>query len=197
LRFPNRVLPSYIASYGLSFIGVFLVTKFVFGIGLFEILATQQANFLAESGNSSIPNTSPFDPSIWGVISTIPIAVVNVLGQPFLWETKDFLQLIASLEILCFLGMVVFVFFLRKQPTTAPNLLLHFIVAYTLTNLLLVGLLVSNIGTIVRYRAIALGLLFALVTHILDIYTVLSFRKNKALQQQPTKKQQMTAASNQ
>lgn len=185
LRYPNKVSLAYFLTYTASFALAFVVSKLFFGINIFEILANQQASFLAESGSSSIPNSSAFEPSIWGILTAIPIAIVNALGRPFLWETKDFLQLIASLEILCFLTLVVFAFFLRKQPTHAPNLLLHFIVAYAVTNLLLVGLLVSNIGTIVRYRAIALGLLFALLTHILDFYTI-GFRKKTQQQHKKT-----------
>lgn len=170
LYYSKRIWTTYTTIYAL-FTGVALVTsKFIFGIELFEILVNQQTAFLAETGGSSIQNVEPLNPSISSVLRTIPIAFVNVLGRPFLWECKDFLQVIASLEIFSFLALIVVALVLKKQSIKSPNLLVHFIVAYAITNLLLVGLLVSNIGTIARYRAIALGILSALLTHILDFY---------------------------
>lgn len=170
LYYSKRIWTSYLVVYGIFASSILIATKFIFGIELFEILVNQQMAFLAEIGGSSIPNVEPLSPTLGSILGTIPIAFINVLGRPFLWECKDFLQLLASLEILSFLGLIVISLALKKQSFERPHLLIHFIVAYTVTNLLLVGLLVSNIGTIARYRAIALGILSALLTQILDFY---------------------------
>ncbi len=186
LRKPKRVWTTYLTVYSAAaFLAIFF-SKFILNIEIFELLANQQAAFLAEVGSSSIQNVEPFEPTIWGVLGMTPMAVINVLGRPFLWECRDFLQVLASIEILCFLGLMVFAFVVRKQSIESPNVLIHFILAYAISNILLVGLLVSNIGTIVRYRAIALGILSALLTHILDFYHI-GFRKKTPIKQtQPT-----------
>jgi hypothetical protein len=168
LYYPKRIWTTYLVVYSSLIATVLIVSKFIFGIELFEILVNQQTAFLAETGGSSIKNVEPLSPTFGSILGTVPVAFINVLGRPFLWECKDFLQLLASLEILSFLVLIVISLVLKKQSIKAPNLLIHFIVAYAISNLLLVGLLVSNIGTIVRYRAIALGILSALLTHILD-----------------------------
>jgi hypothetical protein len=170
--YSKRIWTTYLLVYSLFIGSALLISKFIFGIELFKILINQQTAFLAEVGGSSIQNVEPLSPTIGGMLRTIPIAFVNVLGRPFLWECKDFLQLLTSLEILSFLALVAVSLALKKQSIKAPNLLVHFIVAYAISNLLLVGLLVSNIGTIARYRAIALGILSTLLTHILDFYQV-------------------------
>lgn len=172
LYYSKRIWTTYLMVYSLFITAALLVSKFIFGIDLFQILINQQTAFLAEVGGSSIQNVEPLSPTIWGMLRTIPVAFVNVLGRPFLWECKDFLQLLASLEILSFLALIAVSLALKKQSIKTPNLLVHFIVAYAISNLLLVGLLVSNIGTIARYRAIALGILSTLLTHILDFYQV-------------------------
>jgi len=180
LYYPKRIWTTYLIIYSLFIGAALVVTKFILGIELFEILVNQQSAFLAEIGGSSIQNVEPLSPTLGSILRTIPVAFINVLGRPFLWECKDFLQLIASLEILSFLGLIVVSLALKKQSIKSPNLLVHFIVAYAITNLLLVGLLVSNIGTIARYRAIALGILSALLTHILDFYQVYPKKLNPA-----------------
>ena len=96
-----------------------------------------------------------------------PMASINVIGRPFIWECQDFLQVLACLEIMCFLGLILFALVLKRKSVQAPNLLLKFIIVYSLCNLLLIGLLVPNAGTIVRYRSISLGLLSALLIHFL------------------------------
>jgi hypothetical protein len=174
LYYSKRIWTTYLMVYSLCIGFVFLVTKFVFGIELFEILVNQQAAFLAETGGSSIQNVEPLSPTFGSIVRTIPIALTNVLGRPFLWECKDFLQCLASLEILSFLILIVVSLRFKKQSIKSPNILIHFIIAYAITNLLLVGLLVANIGTIARYRAIALAILSALLTHIFDFNKVRS-----------------------
>ncbi len=176
---PKRIWRTYLIVYSIFIGGTLGLAKFIFGIELLEILANQQTAFLAEVGGSSIKDVAPLSPTLGSIFSTIPIAFVNVLGRPFLWECKDFLQLIASLEILSFLVLFAVSLALRKQSIKSPNPLIHFIVAYAITNLLLVGLLVSNIGTIARYRAIALGILSALLTHILDFYHIYPKKSNQ------------------
>ncbi|BDS14948.1 hypothetical protein [Aureispira anguillae] len=170
LNYTRRIGLTYLVVYSCSIGLAILFTKSIFGVELFEILSSKQAAFLAEIGGSSIQNAEPFAPTIWGVISMIPMALINVLGRPFLWECKDFLQVLASLEILSFLGLILCSLSMKKKHIKPPNVLIHFIIAYAISNLFLVGLLVSNIGTIARYRAIALGILSALLMHILDFY---------------------------
>jgi len=178
LYYSKRIWATYLIIYSLSVGIILVVTKFIFGIELFEVLVNQQSAFLAEVGGSNIQNVTPLNPTFESILTTIPVAFINVLGRPFLWECKDFLQLLASLEILSFLALIIISLKIKKQYITPPNMLVHFIVVYAVTNLLLIGLLVSNIGTIARYRAIALGILSALLTHILDFYQAYPKKSN-------------------
>lgn len=180
LYYPKRIWSTYIITYGLFISFALGGAKLILGLDFLEVLAHQQNAFLAETGGSSIPNVEPLNPSLWGILRTIPVAFINVLGRPFLWECKDFLQYLASFEIFSFLVLIVFSFRLKKQSIESPNILVHFIVAYAITNLLLVGLLVSNIGTIARYRAIALAILSTLLTHIFDFQKV-RFPKSRSI----------------
>jgi hypothetical protein len=55
-----------------------------------------------------------------------------------------------------------------RRTESKANPLSYFIFFYAASNLLLVGLLVSNVGTIVRYRSIALSLLFVVALQAFD-----------------------------
>lgn len=176
LRAPQHKWKIYAAVYTMSIGAAFLGFKLLLGIDLFQVLSNQQADFLTEVGNSSIKNIEPLAPSLTGVLRMLPIAVINVLGRPFLWECKDFLQLLASIEILSFLALVLFAFFAKKQHPAQPNPLIFFMFVYAVSNLMLVGLLVANTGTIVRYRAIPLFFISILLMRILNFKALLKER---------------------
>ena len=174
----KRVLLSYGMVYAISLVLALVGSELFFGKSIFELLSQRQLAFLAEKGGSSILGAVPFEPTFWGVLEALPVAIFNVAGRPFLWECKDVLQLVASLEMISFILLLAFSLSYRKTAPTSIHPLIYFLLAYTITNLLLVGLLVYNIGTLVRYRAIALGILSTLLTHLLDVPARLQQPKN-------------------
>lgn len=155
-----------------------LITYFYFDIAILEVLRDQQALFFQEKGGSTIEGITPITADIWSILSMIPIAIINVLGRPFLWECQDFLQVFAAIEILFFSGLVVIITVFRKTSPIQPNPLINFVVAYVISNLLLIGILVINVGTIARYRSIGLGLLSIILSQLFNFYRDNS-QKNK------------------
>ncbi len=166
----------YVASLGVAVLG----SELLLHKSVFELLSQRQLAFLAEKGSSSIVGVAPFEPTFWGVLAALPVAVFNIIGRPFLWECKDILQVFASLEMISFMLLLVFALSYKKTSAAPTHPLLYFLLAYTVSNLLLVGLLVYNIGTLVRYRAIGLGVLSTLLTHLLDVPAQLQHPKNTA-----------------
>ncbi|MFK7798131.1 MAG: hypothetical protein AB8E82_11805 [Aureispira sp.] len=165
----KRVFISYALVYLASLVIALISCELLLGKSVFELLSQRQLAFLAEKGGSSIIDVIPFEPTLGGVLSALPAAIFNIIGRPFLWECKDILQLVASLEMISFMVLLTFSLSYRKTATTNIHPLVYFLLAYTISNLLLVGLLVYNIGTLVRYRAIGLGILSTLLMHLLDV----------------------------
>lgn len=183
LQYPNQKIRAYLIVYSCFLLLSLAISSLFFDISLFEILAKQQNAFLTETGNSAIKSVVPFDPSFWGILSTIPMAIINVLSRPFLWECRDFLQILASIEVLLFFALFSIALFMRKENKAPLHPLVYFIVFYTMSHLLLVGILVANIGTIARYRAIPIGLLSTLFMHIGEIHKT-PFKSSKSNKQQ-------------
>lgn len=145
-----------------SFFLLLLLTEILGLYPLLEVLSMRQQEFLSETGNSGIEGVEPFFPTFFGVLQQLPSAVVNVGFRPFIWDCKDILQYIAALEILAFWILVFFTLPYRFSMRNA-NPMSYFLFFYAFVNMLLIGLLVSNVGTIVRYRAIALAMLSVVV----------------------------------
>lgn len=172
LRIPNKPWRIYAFTYiSCIFVGS-LAAQIIFNIDLLQILTKQQALFFSEKGGSTITGISPMEPTFWSVAQMIPTAIVNVMGRPFLWECKDFLQVLAAMEIMCFSLLAALALLFRKPTQQAPNPLIPFIITYVVSNLLLIGLLVINVGTIARYRSISLGLFSVLLSQLFDFYRV-------------------------
>ena len=139
----------------------------IFGfIDILEVLSNRQLAFLNEKGASNIEGVVAWTPNIWGFISFLPHAIANAAFRPFYWNCKDFLQVIAAIEISFFwLLAIASIFLKRKNAASTP--ISYFILFYAISNLLLIGLLVGNTGTIVRYRSVALGLLAIVVVQVI------------------------------
>lgn len=94
----------------------------------------------------------PFDGSAASFVLSIPLAVVNGLFRPFLWDATLPVALILGPE--CLLPVVSLLFLVKQKrfPTLSVHqwLLLGFIVA----NAAFLGVAAPNVGALTRYRLI-------------------------------------------
>jgi len=97
-----------------------------------------------------------FPPTIPGVLSKFPQAVVAGIFRPFLWEARTPFSLISGIENLYFLFLTLFIIIkvgLRKTfgyITTNP--LVFFCLLFSIFFSFIVGLTTANFGALVRYK---------------------------------------------
>lgn len=154
--------------YGILLLSAFLI-QFSGAIDILEILSHRQQAFLQEKGNSNIEGVMAWDANIMGFLGFLPHAVANAAFRPFYWNCKDFLQVIAAVEISIFWLLAIASLFMRRRSSKSKPIM-YFILFYAISNLILIGLLVGNTGTIVRYRSLALGFLAIVVVQALDAF---------------------------
>ena len=154
-------LQKYFIVMGIFFV-LIIVIEIIGFIPILNIISNKQIAFLNEYGSSNIENTSALEPTFLSIIQSVPNAMINVCFRPFIWDCKDFLQYLASVEIIIFwIGLLLSFVFRKSIFSTNPMQL--FISFYFLINFLMIGLLVNNVGTIARYRSIAMGLVAILI----------------------------------
>lgn len=127
-------------------------------IDVLGILSARQHEFIAEKGGSTIMHLLPWEPNFIGFITFFPDAITNAVFRPFFWNCQDFLQYLAAAEITAFWVFAVWAIRFRKLRFNWHPLN-YFLLTYAISNLILIGYLVTNLGTIVRYRSIAIGFL--------------------------------------
>jgi hypothetical protein len=169
--------PRAILRYASTYFGLLVfvsIFSYTMSIDVFGVLSAKQAEFLAEKGGSSIMHLVPWEPNLKGFLFFMPDAITNAAFRPFFWNCRDFLQYLAAFEISVFwiFGLYALRHFRVFKMNWHP--LNYFMLTYALSNLLLIGYLVGNLGTIVRYRSIAIGFLA-----IIFLQAYLKLRKNK------------------
>lgn len=111
-----------------------------------------------------------FDPSIGGMLTKFPAAVVVTLFRPFPWEGRKLMIALSALEALLFLGGTVFVIyslgFLNFFKEIFRNANLTFFFSFSIIFAFAVGISSYNFGALSRYKIPCLpfysGLLFIL-----------------------------------
>jgi hypothetical protein len=112
-----------------------------------------------------------FEPTLAGISSKIPVAIMAGLFRPYIWEARNPVMLLSGLENLIFLGLTFRLLFslgpfgFFKRVGSSP--LLIFSLIFSLFFAFSVGLTTSNFGSLVRYKIpcepFYLGMLFTLM----------------------------------
>ena len=153
--FPRKRVLQYIMLWLTGIWGLYAAAKWA-NLPVVTFLAAKQNEFRGETGNSDFFLLSIGE--TWqSLLRIIPIGFTNALLRPFVWSAKGGLQIAFGTEALIIISLAAIIGWLRRRARATP--LTYFLMTYALCNLLLIGILVSNAGTMVRYRAIAEGLL--------------------------------------
>ena len=152
----------------LLFIGVSIL-GFVFFTGRFakemnryslervaETAASTRGWISYSSGDEgSAYDLGEFDPTLIGMLTKFPQAVVVTLFRPFLWESKKIIVLFSALEAIIFLFFTLKAIIRNKwgifsRITKDPNLM--FCLVFSLIFAFAVGISTYNFGTLSRYK---------------------------------------------
>jgi hypothetical protein len=96
-----------------------------------------------------------FDPSLLGMLTKFPQAVVVTLFRPFIWESKKIIVLLSGLEALLFLYFTLKVIVKRKTHIFSmvikdPNI--SFCLVFSIIFAFAVGISSYNFGALSRYK---------------------------------------------
>lgn len=160
LKFPKSATLKYTLAYAFGLILLITLAPFL-PVNFYEILAHKQWAFLAENGGSDFGATQ-LEPTLASIAAAVPSGLVNVLFRPFLWDADGALQVVSAIGIAFVWVFVIVAFIFRKKEYTWHPITL-FLLFYALSNLMLIGILVSNSGTMMRYRVIAIHFLVLVV----------------------------------
>ncbi len=173
------IAPFFIA---LGLVGaVFSLSKLGDSLGLYQIdyvmerATIVQKDMKADYYGGKSFDIGEFDPTIEGISSKAPEAIFAGLFRPGIWDVKNAVMLISSLENTYLLALTVFLlirlkflgffFYIRKNPMVMFAMLFALFFAFS------VGLTVANFGSLVRLRIPSLPFFMAslfIIKHFYD-----------------------------
>jgi len=111
-----------------------------------------------------------FEPTIPGVLSKAPQALLAGIFRPFIWESKNIVMLLSGIESIVLIILMVYVLTRKKSigifKIINQDSFLKSAVAFFMVFAFFVGLTTSNFGSLVRYRIPALPFFLILIFQI-------------------------------
>ncbi len=145
-----------------GFLAYFFLYQMGDSLGIYKIdtvldrAVVVQQDMKAEYYGGKSFDIGNFDASASGIIAKAPVAIFSGIFRPGLWDVKNVVMLISSLEnsylliltifLLIRLKVIGFFFLIRKNPLLLFSMLFSLFFAFS------VGLTVANFGSLVRLR---------------------------------------------
>ncbi|MEI7595843.1 MAG: hypothetical protein WCK02_08865 [Bacteroidota bacterium] len=120
-----------------------------------KAVVTQRDLKREEYGGNSF-DIGDFEPTIGGILSKAPIAIVSGLFRPFIWEVRNGLMLLSALEnlllVYLLLSSVFKVGFFKYLNIIRSDPFIMFMMIFSIFFAFSIGLTTANFGALVRYK---------------------------------------------
>ncbi len=150
---PIKLFFSFIAVGLVLLVGLDLFSNLDFP---FDLLVQRQADFLnLEPGQSQFDMT-PLLPTLKSIVMNLPNAFEHVFLRPYIWEDGALFYIPAAIELLFFQGLLILFLFFREKNDDYDWALIWLFVCFSLFMFIIIGLIIPNLGAVVRYKSIYL-----------------------------------------
>jgi hypothetical protein len=125
---------------------------------ILEKVTGQQNAFMAQAEEAGSNFTlGDFDGSIGGLVKMAPIAIVTTFFRPFIWETKNVVMILTSLEAMALMFFTIFLLFKPKGIYTFfkclfTNATVLYCIGFSIIFAVFVGVSTFNFGSLARYK---------------------------------------------
>lgn len=139
---------------------------------------------LAISENAgSLIKPLKLEPTLFSFIINAPLAIINTLFRPFVFDIDSLIILPAFIEnIVWILFAIIAIIFRKKEISSQEQKILLIFLTFTIIETLLIGYTTPILGAIVRYRIFPLLFLLLSLTIIIDFEKICNkfkIRKNE------------------
>ena len=122
------------------------------------------------------------DASFWGIVKKVPKSIYTVFTQPTLFNIKNVLQLLSWLENMWLLLILVLAILFFDKKNLQQKQVIVFALFFALIQFAVIGLTIPVIGSIVRYKVVALPFLSTIFLLCIDKDTLLKkIKRSKCL----------------
>lgn len=171
---------------GRTFAAVYLVTGLLFfnisplisKIEPLNIITQKQTDYLQLTGAATQIKLTPLQPTFISFVTNAPQALNHSLLRPYLWEVPVKSMIPLCIELFLYqLLLLIFILFRRKDLTPANKPFILFAIFFVLSVFLIIGYIVPNLGSLVRYRSLYLPLIITPILCAADWAKLATFLK--------------------
>ncbi len=169
----KSALPVFVGGYGFLFLILFMSSQWHWPINPMPLLLSKQEAFIALKGVTSF-YLPPLSEHVFSLFQAMPVALWHVFITPPVTSDSIAWQAIACGESVAILALWIFLLFRVKAGAWRTRYYL-FIVAYSLTAYLLIGVTIPNTGALLRYRSeyvLFLTMVFTALSNQAWVYSV-------------------------
>lgn len=176
-------LPVFAAVYMLGGLLVFNIDTLVHKIKPLEIIIAKQTEYLKLEQAATQIELTPLQPTFKSFASNAPQAINHSFLRPYIWElpVKSILPL--SMELLAYQFLILLLVFSGRNEFKSINKpFLLFSLCFIFTIFLIIGYIVPNLGSLVRYRSLYLPIIITPVLCCLNwknLAAKFQIKKNK------------------
>ena len=162
-------VPIFTAVYLLCGLLIFNVDALVHRIKPLEIIIAKQTEYLKLEKAATQIELTPLQPNFKSFAANVRQAINHSFLRPYIWELQVKSILPLSIELLGYqLLILMLIFFRRKNFSPAQKPFLLFALFFCISVFLLIGYIVPNLGSLVRYRSLYLPLIITPILCYID-----------------------------
>ncbi|MEZ4884809.1 MAG: glycosyltransferase family 39 protein [Chitinophagales bacterium] len=168
-RRPKYIFAKYLGVY----VGMLLIAQlisFYSPINIFAKIADTRQYFVEDSIGDADIDIAILEPTALSLLQHSPKAFYNTLCRPHLGDVNSFRRGVSVLETWSFLLLIgIALLFRDKFPSGRELAIFYFALFFSVSFYIFVGLIVDNLGAIVRYRTNALPFLLLTMLVLIDV----------------------------
>ena len=169
VKFKKSALLTFTIVYMVTSILFFTISSLNNKINPLEIITQKQTEYLNLPKSETQINLSPLSANFKSFAANAPEAYNHLLLRPYLWELPVKSLLLLNIELVVYqLLFLIFLFFRRRGMAESNRQFIYFAIFFTFTVFLLIGYIVPNLGSIVRYRSLYLPLIITPLLCLID-----------------------------
>jgi hypothetical protein len=162
-------IPVFAGVYLFCSLLVFNIDAVLHKIEPLEIIIAKQTEYLKLEKAATQIELTPLLPSFKSFASNAPQAINHSFLRPYIWELPVRSVLPLSIELLGYQVLILLLVFFRRKDLPRPNKpFLVFALFFCISVFLIIGYIVPNLGSLVRYRSLYLPLLITPVLCSID-----------------------------
>lgn len=152
----------------------YAIPKFTHQANIVDAVLSKKALYESlDNGNTAI-ELGVYEESYVGLVKLVPQALFNTMLRPHFFDIKSVFLGLASGESLLISLLFVGSLFFIKTCTKDEQAFVFLLLSFALSYLIITGLIVPNIGAILRYRSVALFFLVPCSVYLLSRKTMKS-----------------------